>query len=233
MQRSPILRTVCPALAFGCAVLMPLLARADDTSDAVNADKESTEPTVMLHVKSPSAVAIERADTGAFVCSSPCDREVPATALYRIGGRRPSDTFILDAKGGAAKITVDPATSRGFWTGALTLGGAGALIGSGALAMAIGYASQGPVPGSDGSVTDTTYSDTMIFGTVLVVAGLAAGIWGGATFASNLKSRVAGNVMKDPPARGSTQPLRTATSGPAWSVSAGPTVYMPIFGGTF
>ncbi|HVH47624.1 MAG TPA: hypothetical protein VM925_35055 [Labilithrix sp.] len=194
--------------------------------------EESTEPTVRLHVKSTDgSVAIERADTGEFVCTSPCDREVPATARYRIRGSRPGGTFILDSRSGAARITVDPATSKGFWTGALTLGAAGALVGSGALALALGYTSQGPVPGSDGSISDTSYSDTMIAGTFLVVAGLAAGIFGGATLAANLQSRVNGNVLKDPPARGTAQPLRTATAGPAWS--AGNTFYVPLLGGTF
>jgi F0F1-type ATP synthase membrane subunit c/vacuolar-type H+-ATPase subunit K len=226
MQRRWILRPLASGLAVGVAFLSDA-ARADDGASA-----DTTEPSVRLHVKADTSVAIERVDTGEFVCMSPCDREVPSTALYRIGGRRPSESFILDGHGGTAKITVDPATSRGYWTGALTLAGAGALVGSGALALAIGYATQSPVPGADGALTDTSYSDTMIVGTVLLVAGLAAGIYGGATLASNLKSRVTGNVMKDPPARGSTQPLRTAAAGPAWP-GAGPTFYVPILGGTF
>jgi hypothetical protein len=224
--------TTRPALALGCALFFSSApALADGLTDPTTREA-SDEPTVTLHVRAPDGVAVERVDTGELVCTSPCDRDVPASALYRIGGARPSDSFMLDAHGGTAKISVDPASNRGFWTGAVALGGAGALIGSGVLAIALGYASQRPVPGPDGTVTDATYSDTMILGTVLVVAGMAAGIWGGATLASNLKSRVTGNIVKDPPARGTAQPLRTATtSGPSWS--AGPTFHVPILGGVF
>ena len=174
--------------------------------------KSLDEPTVMLHVKSDAVVAIEREDTGELVCTSPCDKPVPQGVRYRVGGGRPSDSFILDAHGGAAKITVDAASKRGFWTGASVLGAGVALAAGGVIALAMGYANQGLVPGADGTVTDTTYSDTMILGTTLVVAGVAAGIYGGATLASNLKSSVTGAIVKAPPARGNAQPLRTVSA---------------------
>ena len=174
----------------------------------------------------------EREDTGELVCTSPCDKPVPQGVRYRVGGGRPSDSFILDAHGGAAKITVDAASKRGFWTGASVLGAGVALAAGGVIALAMGYANQGLVPGADGTVTDTTYSDTMILGTTLVVAGVAAGIYGGATLASNLKSSVTGAIVKAPPARGNAQPLRTVSARDAtWS--AGPTVFVPILKGAF
>ena len=201
---------------------------APESADAKSAD----EPTVMLHVKSDAVVAIEREDTGELVCTSPCDKPVSQAVRYRIGGARPSESFVLDAHGGEAKIAVDAASRRGFWTGIGVLGAGAALAAGGVIALAVGYANQGPVPGADGTVTDTTYSDTMILGTTLVVAGVAAGIYGGATFASNLRSRVTGNVVKDPPARGNAQPLRTASAHDStWS--AGPTIFVPILRGAF
>lgn len=203
------------ALVVGVGLLFrPALASADDV-DA---------PTVTLHVKSPgSVVAIERADTGELVCTSPCDRPVPATVLYRIGGARPSSPFALDAHGGTAKLSVEAATNRGFWSGAVVLGAGSALVASGLLAMALGYANRDSVAGSDGSVTDTTYSDTMILGAALAVVGTAAGIWGASTLAANWRTRVSGNVVKEPPARGNVQPLHLA----------GPTFYVPILRGVF
>jgi len=186
----------------------------------------------MLHVKSPDrVVAIEREDTGEVVCTSPCNKEVPATVRYRVGGYHPSNAFVLEGHGGRAKISVAAATKRDFVTGAAVLGTGGALVLGGVLALALGYASQGNVPGAEGVVTDTTYSDTMIAGTALVVAGVTAGIWGGATLASNLKSSVTGNVLKAPPARGSAQPPRTTAATELRSV--GPTFFMPLFGGVF
>lgn len=193
--------------------------------------EQPAEVTVMLHVSSPSIVAVEREETGELVCTSPCDRPVPATGRYRIGGRRPSKPFTLAARDGAAKLTVDPASNRNFWGGIAGLGVGGALVAGGVVALALGYADQRAVPDAGGTVTDTTYTDTMTLGTVLVIAGATAGIWGGATALANVRTTVDGSIVKDPPARGGVQPVRTAGDGPAWS--AGRTFFVPIIQGAF
>jgi hypothetical protein len=245
-----VIFTAAPALADGTAAVTnkSTEATAEDAPTALakaqpdeSATANRAEPTVMLHVKSPDgAVTIEREDTGEVVCTSPCDKAVPATVRYRIGGYRPSDAFTLDAHGGEAKLEVDAATKSGFWSGALVLGAGASLALGGIVAFALGYASQDTVPGVDGTVTDTTYSDTMILGTTLVVAGVASGIWGGARLASNLQTRVIGNIVKDPPARGTAQPPRTAALQDSTVVrradqtwSAGPTFIVPILKGAF
>jgi hypothetical protein len=240
-----VIFTAAPALADGVSAgtTTSTEATAEDAPAAIakaqpeeSATAKTAEPTVMLHVKSRDvAVPIEREDTGEVVCTSPCDKPVPATVRYRIGGYRPSDAFTLDAHGGEAALEVEAATKRGFLSGSLVLGAGASLALGGIVTLALGYASQDPVPGVDGTVTDTTYSDTMIVGTTLVVAGVASGIWGGATLASNLQTRVTGNIVKAPPARGTAQPPRTAAledstvgrrANPIWS--AGPTFIVPI-----
>lgn len=195
------------------------------------AHQATPEATVTLHVSSPRVVTVEREDTGEVVCSSPCDRPVPAAARYRIGGARPSRPFTLDARGGAAKLTVAPASNREFWGGVAGLGVGGALLAGGVVALAVGYANQGTVPDAGGTITDTTYTDTMTLGAVLIVAGAAAGLWGGATALSNLRTTVQGGVLGDPPARGGARPARTAGVGPSWSPQR--TFFVPILQGAF
>jgi hypothetical protein len=159
---------------------------------------------------------------------------------YRIGGYHPSDAFTLDARDGEAKLKVDAATKSGFWSGAIVLGAGASLALGGIVALALGNSSQDAVPGMDGTVTDTTYADTMILGTMLVVAGVTSGIWGGATLSSNVQTRVTGNIVKDPPARGTAQPPRTTALQDSTLVrradqtwSAGPTFILPILKGAF
>lgn len=201
--------------------------------------EDTAEVQVMLHVDAPQVVAIEREDTGEVVCKSPCDRLVPATVRYRIGGSRPSEPFTLDARDGTAKLTVAPASKRDFWAGIGALGAGGALVAGGIVALSLGYANRPEVPGAEGTVTDNTYTDTMIVGTTLIVSGLAAGIWGGATALANRRTTVEGSVVKAPPARGDAQPPRVASPAvestrrvdPAWS--AGRTFFVPLLSGVF
>jgi hypothetical protein len=190
------------------------------------------EPTIMLHVKSETPVTIEREDTHEVVCTSPCNKEVPATARYRVGGSRPSSGFTLDARSGSAKLAVDPASSGEFWAGVAGLGVGTGLIGAGVITLALGFANSNDVPGADGATTDTSYTDMMFVGTALVVTGVAAGIWGGATALANYRTTVKGSIMKDPPARGSN-PSTTNRASTDFKSMTGPAFYVPIFGGAF
>lgn len=251
-------RSAFTVAAVFLTVATPALADDGSTSDREDAKEPTAEPRttetqkteaaqpertaeveVMLHVDSPEVVAIEREDTGEVVCTSPCDRRVPATARYRIGGSRPSEPFTLDARDGAAKLTVTPASKRDFWAGVAALGAGGALVAGGIVALSLGYANRPEVPGAEGTVTDNSYTDTMIVGTTLVVSGIAAGIWGGATALENRRTTVEGSVVKAPPARGNAQPPRVASravestrrADPAWS--AGRTFFVPLLSGVF
>ena len=187
-----------------------------------------SEPKVYLHVESPTPVTIET-NSGEAVCTSPCDQLVPAASLYRVGGQRPSKPFVLEGKNGHAKISVDPATNRDFYTGVGVLGGGGALAIAGGIVTAVAYGMRSDaVPGIDGTQTDTSYTDGMTVGVTMMVAGIAAGIWGGATMLSNRETTVSGHVQKPPPARGKAPNAITKAAG----LSA-PTFFVPVFGGTF
>ena len=184
---------------------------------------------MQLHVDSPEAVSIEREDTGEVVCTSPCNKSVPATTRYRIGGKsvRASKPFELDATKSDVKIKVDPGTNRGYWTGIAVLGAGGALAIAGGVTMAVGQANRESVPGPDGTTTELGFTNTMFVGTTLIVAGICAGIWGGAKVLGEKESTVTGNVVKPPPARGDAPRPQQA----AW-ISV-PTYSLPIIGGTF
>lgn len=176
---------------------------------ASNADADD-EPTVLLTVDSPRKVAVENVDTGAVLCHSPCNVAVPATARYRIAGSRPSDTFVLDARKSTANISVDPASRRGLVAG-FAVGGAGAaLAAAGAIVLGVATAERDetPLAGRDGVTTESGFTDAMYAGTVMVIAGLAGAIWGGAHVVGNWKTTVGGNVVKQTaPAQAFTFPI--------------------------
>lgn len=168
------------------------------------------EPTTVLHVESPRKVAIEDVETAAILCHSPCDLAVPATARYRIAGSRPSDTFMLASRNGAATISVDPASKRGLVAG-FAVGGAGVVLaaaGTIVLGVATAEKDETPLAGRDGTTTESGFTDAMYAGTVMVFAGIAATIWGGAHVMNNWKTTVSGNVVKQtPPAQAFMVPL--------------------------
>jgi hypothetical protein len=190
-----------PILTLGAAALVFAFASPAKADD---------EPTVVLRVDSPRKVAVEDVDTGAILCHSPCNTAVPATARYRIAGSRPSETFTLASRNGAATIAVDPASERGLVAG-LAVGGAGAALATaGAIVLGVATAERDetPLAGSDGVTTENGFSDAMYAGTVMVIAGLAGAIWGGAHVLNNWKTTVSGNVVKQtPPAQAFMFPI--------------------------
>lgn len=211
---------------IGLAVaLLASRANADEAAPPAPAE----EPTVMLHVDSPEVVAIERDDTNELVCTSPCDVKVPATARYRVGGSRVSAPFVLDARKKDATITVAPASKRGMTIGIVALSAGGALAIAGGITLGVGRASSEGIP-ADGIETSRSYTDSIILGTTLLVTGVAAGIFGGATLLANTKPTVKGDVVKEPPARGDApSPSRRAAA----DAASPPIFIVPIVGGTF
>lgn len=208
-------------IAFAIA-LVSFRASADETP-------ATEDPTVLLHVESKEVVAIEREDTGELVCTSPCDVRVPATARYRVGGSRVSQTFVLDARKSEATIHVTPASKRGLTIGIIALGTGGALAIAGGIVLGVGRANSEGIP-ADGIVTSRSYTDSIVLGTTMLVAGVAAGIFGGATLLANTKPAVKGDVIKEPPARGDApSPSRRATA----DAASPPSFFVPIVGGTF
>jgi hypothetical protein len=199
------------------AVVAPSRAFADEAAD----------PTVLLHVDSPRAVAVERADDGAFVCTSPCNTRVPATTRYRIAGSRASEPFILDARQPRASIAVDPATKRSYLVGLGAFGLGSAVAIAGGIILGVAAASSEPIP-ADGATTNTDFTDAVTAGTVMVITGIAGAIWGGGTAIANAKTRVTGDVVGPAPARGLAPSPRTQAA-----VAPPPFIMIPILGGTF
>lgn len=197
------------------ATVAPSRAFADDV-----------EPTVLLHVDSPRVVAIERADNGELVCTSPCNRRVPATQRYRIAGSRPSEPFVLDARRANANVAVDLASKKSFMIGVGVLSAGSALAIAGGIVLGATAASRESIP-ADVTTTNTDYTDAITAGTVMVITGIAAALWGGGTAIANAKTTVAGDVVGPPPARGLGPAPKTVAVAPP------PFITIPILGGTF
>lgn len=215
-------------------------ALADETAPAKDAPAETTKAeekpadTVILHVDAPTTVTVEREDTGEIVCASPCDKPVPIAGRYRIGRVRQSAPFVLEpTTDGHARLRVKPGMrSPWFWAGTAGLGIGLAAIAVGSVIMVNAYENDKETvggPAGDG-LTDNSYLDNMQLGTVFVVGGILAGIWGGATMISHAGTKVRGNMHKDEaPARGlAPLPTRRVATG-----TGAPAVMIPLLQGTF
>jgi hypothetical protein len=200
----------------------PAAAPAESPAEKAAEKAPEAEPTLVLKVDSPRKVAIENVDTGAILCHSPCNVAVPAAARYRVAGSRPSETFVLDGRKGTANISVDPASKRGLIAG-IAVGGAGvALLTAGIVVLSVAAAEKDetPLAGRDGTTTESGFTDAMYGGTVMVFAGIAASIWGGANVMNNWKTTVSGNVVRQlPPSRAQVPPAQA--------------LMIPIIGGSF
>ena len=151
-------------------------AKAADAKDAKAADTADGKdtPSVLLHVTSPTPVRIENSDTGEVVCTSPCDKNVPAALRYRVGAGgfgRASSEFVLTGQDGKADLKVKPARRSQFWTGVTALGVGGALIAGGVTVLAIGVGNRAHIDGADGETTDNSFTDMMAIGTGLTILG--------------------------------------------------------------
>lgn len=251
---------ILSAAALAAATLAPRAARADEPStDATPAAEEASPaagtsatprattpaaaaaesadvPRVRVHVDSPAVVAIERADTGELVCTSPCDADLPADVAYRVGGSRPSRAFLLDASRSAdLHLAVTPATKRGSVIGWSLLGGGALVLGSGVATLLLANANREALPGpADEGVTETGFTDGMYVGAALAIAGAALSIAGGSYVLGNRETRVRGNVTPTAPAKGSRSAPAVGREGAPGPVAApAPLFSVPILGGTF
>jgi hypothetical protein len=209
---------------------------ATPTTDAQSTPKPSEGGGVFLHIASKETVTIEKDDTGEVVCSSPCDKSVPADTRYHIGGHRPSPSFVLaPASNGKADLHVKPGSRAGFWTGVGGVALGTALIGTGVAVLIVGVNNRNPVGGADTETTDNSFTDTMSIGTVMILGGVAIGLGGGAFLAANASTSIWGNVQKS---AGSTRDAQPRTLPNARAVGLGPQAlprptYVSIFSGTF
>ena len=174
----------------------PKPQEAASASGAPAVSPEAPTETAVLHVTSHAAVNVEKDGTGEVVCTSPCDKRLPARERYRIGGERPSPAFTLTPTAeGKAKLKVRPAHASSFWLGVGALGLGTGLVAGGASLLIHGYATRAPVQGADGVTTDNSFTDAMVAGSALVLFGLVSGIWGGSTVLQHHHTKVYGDMQ--------------------------------------
>jgi hypothetical protein len=182
-------------------------------------------------------VRVENSATGEVVCTSPCDKNVPATIRYRIGGggfSRPSSEFVLASQDGKADLRVKPARRTAFWTGIGALGLGGVLIAGGVAILAYGVGNRPQVVGGDGETTNNTFTNTMALGTGITILGTVAGLWGAATAIGNASTHVDGDVSSatSVPSHASA-PSGTRALAQQSLVSLPRSNFVPLLAGTF
>jgi hypothetical protein len=184
------MRAVPLFLAAAAGSLAPGSARADEAG------------TVSLHVASPFVVEVEHRDQPdkpwAAVCTNPCDLEVPIVGQYRVRGRgvTSSAPFSLRPQGRSAVLQVSPGSKNKERTGWFVIGGGVAAVLVGAALDAVG-ATQSTVAGQGGQGDPGTNTNSRVnfylAGTTLIIAGLAAAIYGGSFVYDNARSTVREN----------------------------------------
>jgi hypothetical protein len=184
--------------------------------------------TVTVHVDSPKAVSLEkRADANSpwqFVCNSPCDIPVPTSDQYHIVGVDLNDSrpFVLDASLGD-KVTLDVApgnhnkATHGEW---ILLAG-GALAVGGIVTLLVG-SKNNDVAGDTGVAANSQNTDVIFVGSALIVAGLVAGITGGAFMYDNAHTKVEGGIGAVPDKKTDVKVQMTAARLPQWREDTGP-----------
>src|SRR5688572_4284023 len=79
--------TQTPSKAASKDAAAPTAAATGVAQSSKTQTEEAPAPSVFLHVRSSKTVTVEREDTGAVVCMSPCDKDVPGGPVrYHIGG---------------------------------------------------------------------------------------------------------------------------------------------------
>src|SRR5258708_2938290 len=101
------------------------------TASAEAAPPSATSTLEVVHIDSPSAVDLEHDDGSKWVvvCTSPCDKALPASGEYRINGAgvRASSAFGIEP-GSRRTLSVEPGSS-GAPTGALVVTIVGVIFG--------------------------------------------------------------------------------------------------------
>jgi hypothetical protein len=134
------------------------VARADAPPPAVSAaplapaaPAAATAEMVFVHIDSPSPVDLQFVGSNGdstYVCTSPCDKVVPADRDYDIGGNgvRASRMFRLE-KGGRIKLDVSPATPGAHTAGVVitVIGIVGLVPGAAVTALVVGGAILGAI----------------------------------------------------------------------------------------
>ena len=140
-------------------------------------------------------------------CETPCDARLPGADEFRIVGQgvNESEPFSLTTpKGDVVKIHVSPGLkSRAKIGEVMTF--TGAVLFVGALVVGIGASDPGATFNANGTTNNYNWN-VIAVGTTIGVAGLVTGILGGSWWYDNSRTRVAGDVQADQPARGGLEP---------------------------
>jgi hypothetical protein len=170
---------------------------------------------VEVHLDTPRRVRLDRrkdeSSPWVEVCWSPCDTRTWADATYRVVGEDvvPSETFTLPpAKDGKVSLDVKPASRNKRNAGWVTLGGGVALTVAGAIVA--GAASKATDTFSNDGQTHNSHYDAVAAGTIMMIAGVAAGLTGGAWAYEGTQTRVGASDAQAPapPSSGSARPAQ-------------------------
>jgi hypothetical protein len=180
--------------------------------------KEAPSAQVEVHVESPVAVSLERRQgDGAWehVCVSPCEGSdfahnaalTPVDAEYRIVGTElnPSKLFRLDASKSKVTLKVTPGYLSRERAGLYVLGAGGLVALGGVVLILVGTGGDKTFNPDDQTHTGNT--DILGGGIAMILAGVGAGIFGGAWMIDNGRSVVEGGVI-------STKPEKAPPPGP-------------------
>lgn len=158
-------------------------------------------PAILVHIESPRKVRLERRPSDEYeweeVCTSPCDKPVPASDEYHViaNGMKASPPFQLEAQPGQRVVlTIDPA-SKGWFAVGIISGIVGAIAGIyGLLFVAFGSAtsdisSTGTSTGTGTNITKQTGDDIKAVGWTVAGVGTALLVGGLILTVANWKTR--------------------------------------------
>lgn len=191
---------------------------------------------VTVHLESKKQVTLEkRAGSSApweHVCNSPCDETVSTADEYRIVGVGLTDSkpFFMPATESKVTLNVYPGERSKYQTGMWILGGGGVLAVAGIVFIAAGAGSSKTF--DDDGITHNGNTDWITVGTVCILGGVVAGIYGGAMMYDNKNTTV--NSPEAIPEKKSPQVAkREPTFREGQVVPTGASFTVPLLSGSF
>jgi hypothetical protein len=200
---------------------------------------------VTVHINSPKSVSLEKRSGATspweHVCNSPCDVATSSTAEYQIVGETLNDSkpFLLDASQGD-KITLDvtPGVHNKAALGGWVVAG-GAVLAVGGIVTLVAGSKSNYVAGDNGTGTPNSNTDWIFVGSGLIVAGVIAGLTGGAFMFDNAHTKVDGAIGAVPDKETDVKPQVQVTASrlPTWHEDTGPRLapsrYVSLLQGSF
>jgi hypothetical protein len=210
------MRTIGLGLALAASAQLTLLsspAMADDQKQTTRSEASPPAPDTKPTTGSEASPAPDTKPTTGTQASPPAP-DTKSTTGYEASAPPRRDS---------SKAT----------TGWILLGGGGALALAGIVVDAVG-AGQNQVSGQGGagdtSVTQHQKFDLLFAGTTMIIAGVAAGIYGGSFVLQSKRDNQDASSAPPPPAQGSTDPVTKAAQA---SLASAPTVVVPVLGARF